>query len=100
MEILKGVLKEELKRLQDLGKQYSKLIEELPKGSLVRKKRRESIYYYLAHRKGKKVVFDYVGKLNPKDLEKLLDKIDERKKINKLNSQVKKDIKKLEKMIK
>ncbi|GAI39949.1 unnamed protein product [marine sediment metagenome] len=35
-----------------------------------------------------------------KELENLLDKIEERRKLEKLNKQVKKDIKKLEKMIK
>lgn len=100
MEVLKSVLKEELKRLKDLCSQYFKNLDELPKGSLVRKKISGRIYYYLAHRKEKKVVFDYVGKLNQKDRENLLDKIDERKKIEKLNRQVKKDIKKIEMMIK
>ncbi len=100
MEILSSVLKEELKRLKDLGKQYSKLIDELPKGSLVRKNISNGVYYYLAHKKDKKVIFDYVGKLNQKDRENLIDKIDERKKLKKLNRQVKKDIKKIEKMIK
>lgn len=100
MEILKSVLKEELKRLKALGRQYSNILGKLPKGSLSRKKRGNRVYYYLAYRKEKKVVYDYIGKLDQKAREKLLDKIDERKKIEKLNRQVKMDIKKLEKMIK
>lgn len=100
MKILKSILKEELNRLKKLGLNYDKNIAKLPKGSLVRKNINTHIYYYLAYRKGNKVIFDYVGKLNPKERENLLDKIDERKKYEKLNRQVKKDIKKLEKMIK
>ncbi len=100
MKILNGVLNEELDRLNKLKKNYEKQIAKLPKGSLIRKNIKGNIYYYLNYRQEKKKIFKYIGKLPGKELENLLDKIEERRKLEKLNKQVKKDIKKLEKMIK
>jgi len=93
MKILNSVLNEELDRLNKLKKNYEKQIAKLPKGSLIEKNIKGNIYYYLNYRK-------YIGKLPGKELENLLDKIEERRKLEKLNKQIKKDIKKLEKMIK
>lgn len=100
MEILNSVLKEELNRLKKLNGQYLKQISNLPRGSLIRKKIKGHIYYYFSYWYQNKSTFKYVGKLSRKARENLLDKIDERKKYEKLNRRVKKDIKKLEKMIK
>lgn len=100
MKILNGVLNEELDRLNQLKKNYEIQIVKLPKGSLIRKNVKGNIYYYLNYRQEKKKIFKYIGKLPNKELENLLDKIEERRKLEKLNNQVKKDIKKLEKMIK
>jgi len=100
MKILNGVLNEELDRLNQLKKNYEIQIVKLPKGSLIRKNIKGNMYYYLNYRQGKKKIFKYIGKLPNKELENLLDKIEERRKLEKLNNQAKKDIKKLEKMIK
>lgn len=100
MKILNGVLNEELDRLNQLKKNYEIQIVKLPKGSLIRKNVKGNMYYYLNYRQEKKKIFKYIGKLPNKELENLLDKIEERRKLEKLNNQVKKDIKKLEKMIK
>ena len=100
MKILNGVLNEELDRLNKLKKNYEKQIAKLPKGSLIKKNIKGNIYYYLNYRQEKKKIFKYIGKLHGKEFENLLDKIDERRKLEKLNKQVKKDVKKLEKMIK
>lgn len=100
MKISNSVLNEELDRLNKLKKNYEKQIAKLPKGSLIRKNIKGNIYYYLNYRQEKKKIFKYIVKLPGKELENLLDKIEERRKLEKLNKQVKKDIKKLEKMIK
>jgi len=100
MKILNGVLNEELYRLNKLKRNYEKQIAKLPKGSLIKKNIKGNIYYYLNYRQEKKKIFKYIGKLPKKELENLLDKIEERRKLEKLNKQAKKDIKKLEKMIK
>jgi len=100
MKILNSVLNEELDRLNQLKKNYEKQIAKLPKGSLIKKNIKGNVYYYLNYRQEKKKIFKYIGKLPGKELENLLNKIEERRKLEKLNKQVKKDIKKLEKMIK
>lgn len=99
MEILNGVLKEELERLKKLEKSYEEKIAELPRGSLIKKTIKGKIYYYLNYRKEKKGVFEYVGKLKKEELDGMKKKIEERRKLAKLKRQVKKDIKKLEKMV-
>ena len=53
MEILNGILKEELERLKSLKKHYAQEMSKLPKGSLIRKKINGNIYYYFNYRDGK-----------------------------------------------
>lgn len=99
MEILNGVLKEELERLKKLKKSYEEKIAELPRGSLIKKNIKGNIYYYLNYRKGKKGIFEYLGKLKKEEVDKMKKKIAERRKLVKLKRQVRKDIKDLKKMI-
>lgn len=99
MEILNGILKEELERLKKLKKSYERKISKLPKGSLVRKEIKGHIYYYLNYREGNKGIFKYLGKLNEKELEELKKKISERRKLRELYIQVKRNINKLGKML-
>jgi len=99
MEILNGVLKEELERLKELGRNYEQEISGFLKGSLVAKNIKGHIYYYLNYRKGGKGIFKYMGKLNKNELDGMKKKIEERRKLIKLNQKVKKDIEKLKKMI-
>ena len=99
MEILNGVLKEELERLKELEKNYEEKIAKLPKGSLIKKNIKGNIYYYLNYRQGKKGVFEYLGKLKKEEIDKIKKEIEERRKLEKLKQQVKKDIKKMIKMI-
>jgi len=99
MEILNGVLKEELERLKNLKKHYVQEMSKLPKGSLIRKKINGNIYYYLNYRNGKKSIFKYVGKLSKDKVMDLKGKIEKRRKLWKLNIKVKKDIARLKQMI-
>lgn len=99
MEILNGVLKEELERLKNLKKHYAQEMSKLPKGSLIRKKINGNIYYYFNYRDGKKNVFKYIGKLNKDEVEDLRLKIEKRRKLRTLNIKVKKDIARLLKII-
>lgn len=61
---VRGVLSEELENSERLLKGYQQAIAALPKGSLVPKKIKGGMFYYLAYRKGDKVRFDYKGKLS------------------------------------
>lgn len=99
MEILNSVLNEELNRLRKLEKMYIKKISDYLKGSLIRKKIGNGVYYYLNYRENGKGVFKYIGKLDEKRLQELKNEISERRKFEKLLRNVMKDIRKLEKIV-
>lgn len=61
---VKSVLSEELENSERLLKRYRQAISALPNGSLISKKIKGGVFYYLAYRKGDKVRFDYKGKLS------------------------------------
>ena len=65
---VKGVLSEELENSERLLRGYQQAISALPKGSLVPKKIKGGMFYYLAYRKGDKVRFDYKGKLSAREV--------------------------------
>jgi len=98
MEVLNGILKEELNRLINLKKSYENKLNKYQKGSLIKKKIKGHAYYYLNYRDNKKNVFKYLGKLNEDEICKLEGRIKERRNLQKLCSQVKRDILKLEKI--
>ncbi|MCK5160358.1 MAG: hypothetical protein KAQ99_02170 [Candidatus Aureabacteria bacterium] len=98
MEILNGILKEELNRLKNLKKIYERKLNKLPKGCLVRKKIKGHIYYYLNYRDGSKGIFKYLGRLDNGALSEINNNINERRKLRKLYIQLKKDIVKLGKI--
>ena len=92
MKIIKGVLEEELQNSIRMKKQYEKALKELPKGSLVEKKIKGHVYYYLAVRDGKKVNFIYKGKLSKDEKKKFLEAKEMRAKYKKLHSEINKQI--------
>lgn len=70
MNPVRGVLSEELENSERLLKRYRQAIAELPNGSLVPKRIKGGLFYYLAYREAGKVRFDYKGKLS---VEKVAD---------------------------
>jgi len=62
MSIIKGILEEELHRLEDLSVFYEEKISQLPRGVISIKERQGKRYIYLAYREDRKVKFNYVGK--------------------------------------
>ena len=70
MAVLKEMFKEEKERLIKMKKFYMDKIMELPKGSIVFKKRGDTKYPYLVYRTGKKIKTDYL-KLNNDELKEL-----------------------------
>ena len=60
---IKDMLNEELQNSMRIRQDYERAIKKLPKGSLVRKVIGGHEYFYLAVRDGKKVRFNYMGKL-------------------------------------
>ena len=92
MNVIKGVLEEELQNSIRMKKQYEKALNELPKGSLVEKKIKGHKYYYLAVREGKKVKFIYKGKISEEEKKKYMEAKKLRAKYRNLLSQINKQI--------
>lgn len=61
MSYVKGILQEELDRLESLYQKYDEKVSSLPRGSLSVKKRNNKEYLYLAYREKSKVKFKYIG---------------------------------------
>ena len=95
MSIIKGILEEELKRLEELAVFYEKKISEFPRGSISLKVRRGQRYIYLAYREDKKVKFEYVGKEVPEVRNTLDARLRQRKEYQAKLRQVKENIKEL-----
>jgi len=100
MAAIKGVLKEELDNSLRMKKVYERELAKLPKGSLVKSKRKNHQYYYLVLREKGKVKLIYKGKLSDSEINKY-NKIKElRAKYRESLSQTKDQIKFLEKSLK
>ena len=99
--VIKGVLKEELQNSLRMKKSYEREMAKLPQGSLIKKKIKGHEYYYLLLREKGRVRFIYKGKnVSLKDLKKYHEAKKLRAKYRSLLSQVKKEIKFLEKSLK
>jgi len=98
MEIFDGIVEEELNRLKSLKRQYEHELSGYIKGCLIKKNIKGHIYYYLNYRDNKKKVFKYLGKLNEDEVSDITKEIEKRRNIKKLNIQVKKNIRRLEKI--
>ena len=92
MQVIKGVLKEELANSLKMQKDYQRQLDKLPKGALVKKKIKGREYYYLAFREDGKVKFVYKGHVSDKDIEHHRQIKDYRAKYRKLLSEVKQQI--------
>ena len=100
MAIIHEILKEEIERLEELKELYNKKISELPKGSIQEKDRNGKLYAYRAYRKGKKVKFNYIGKVSSDEVKKMKEQIKNRKEYEKKIKKVKADIKEIKKSLK
>jgi len=68
MKVLKGILKDSKEYYEKEKKLIEKELLKLPKGNIKKRKIGNNYYYYLQHREGKKVVHDYLGKSEPKEI--------------------------------
>jgi hypothetical protein len=64
MDVIKGVLSEELENSMRIKERYLENMKKLPRGSLRRKNINGHEYYYLVYRDGSKVRYSYQGKLS------------------------------------
>ena len=92
MAVLKNMFKEEKERLIKIQKFYMDKIMELPKGSVIYKKRGNKKYPYLMYRIGEKIKTDYL-KNNNDELKKLHLDIIKRRRYLKLLREIEKDLK-------
>ena len=92
MRIIKSVLEEELQNSLRMKEEYEEALKKLPRGSLVKKIIKGRPYYYLAERKGSKVVYRYLGQPSDKEKEKYEKAKELRKKYRHNLSMVKKQI--------
>lgn len=99
MKVIQGILKEEKVRLQEALGSYQREIEKLPKGSLQSKQIKERCYVYRAYRKGNKVVYDYLGRLEPEERKDLERKIKLRRLYEEKLREVKHDLREMRRMI-
>jgi hypothetical protein len=93
MSIIKGILEEELNRLEELSVFYKEKISKAPRGSISMKERSGKRYIYLAHREDKNIIFDYVGKDVPEVRMALNEQIRQRKEFQAKLRQVKENLK-------
>ena len=99
MGIIRGILEDEHERLQNLIVFYKKKISEYPQGAISVKERGGQKYLYLAYRKDKKVVFDYIGKDSPEGRKALCTKLKQRKEYQAKLQQVKENLREIERSL-
>jgi hypothetical protein len=99
MTIVFGILKDELDRLMSLKENYTRIIDDLPKGSIIVKRRNGRKYYYLAWREGAKVKYKYIGIEKSDKLNETTKSICEKKNFKEKIKNVKQSIKEIEKVL-
>jgi len=99
MSIMRGILEEELNRLEELSVFYKEKIAEAPRGSISAKERGGKRYIYLARREDKKIIFDYVGKDVPEVRDALNDHIRQRKEYQAKLRQVRENLKEVKRAL-
>ena len=95
MKVLKGILKDSREFYEQEKESIEKELSGLPNGSIKKRKIGNTYYYYLQYRAGEKVVHDYLGKSEPKEIKKKLKK---RKALKKELKKMKKSLKLLSKV--
>lgn len=93
MNIIKGMLKEELENSLRIKKRFINALNEVPRGSLQNKNIKGHHYYYLNLREGAKVKSLYIGKLSLKEFNAYKENDKKKRKyrqsIKELNQQIK-----------
>jgi len=97
-KMLINILNKEYLKLQKMKSIYEKKMDKLPKGSIISKKRSNSLYNYLVFRDNSKIFFKYLGTDKDKT-SKLREKISNRRKIQKELKEINRDIKILSKYL-
>ena len=93
--LIQSVVENEAERNQNMISQYEELLYELPRGSLICRKKE---YYYLKYRKDGKIYDEYIGK-DSETVEMIRRKLEQRKHYAEMLSELKKEQKAIQKML-
>lgn len=99
-DVVKAVFQDELERNQRLVSRYEKELENLPKGSIYKRKIGNHEYFYLNYREGNKVISKFLGKNETFDSDELQMQLDKRNKYKQLIKKLKLEQKDLLKALK
>ena len=93
--LIQSVVQNEAKRNENMIRQYEALIEELPRGSLICRKKE---YYYLKYREGEKIHDIYIGK-DPEVIAAIQKKLEQRKHYIEMLAALKREQKAIQKIL-
>lgn len=99
MKILKGILEEQLDNAIRLKKDYIKTLAQLGHGSIIKKKIYNHDYYYNEYRDGSRIVFEYLGRLKPEEIEVFSDNRHRREEYKRMIRELDRQISFLEKAL-
>ena len=93
--LIETVIQKEAQRNPQMIQQYEDLIAQLPKGSLICRKKE---YYYLKYRQDGKVCDEYIGK-DPETVARVREQLELRKHYLDMLSALKQEQKKIQKLL-
>lgn len=93
--LIQSVVQNEVERNKNMIRQYEALIEELPRGSLICRKKE---YYYLKYREGGKIHDEYIGKA-PEVIADIRAKLEQRKHYTEMLVALKQEQKAIQKIL-
>ncbi len=99
MSVIFHVMKEEYERLVETEISYSNAIAKLPRGTPHYRQRRNTYYLYLEYRDGNRVVQEYVGPKDSQKAKEVLEKVEQRKRYEKLLEQTRSGLKDVKKVL-
>ena len=98
LSLLSDMILEESQRNLLMQRDYQNKIEQLPKGTIVRKKVGNHEYYYLKYRNGKKTVTDYIG-CDRNKVDDIRTQVEKRKHFEKMLAELEEENKLIDKLI-
>ena len=78
LNLILSTILQEKERIDRMLEKYQEELETLPKGTISEKKVRQSTYFYLKYREGKKVISKYIPQ---KDVETVREQVKKRRHI-------------------
>ncbi len=99
ISVIFHVMKEEHDRLIEAERAYVKNIKSMPQGAPRIKHLRNKDYLYLAHRKGDKVIYDYMAPADSEKAKKILEQVEQRRRYAKLLQGIRHDFKDVKKVL-